>query len=209
MGLSIESLSESIKQIKSIINKINAINKSKLPKSQRTPIERRLEALSIPLQLLEERHRLTFDANDNDIIRILGEQNLENSQRSRPYQSIVFCVVDAIFSIRAKYHQSTLKVLDRTANALGLTSRHEEYEVSVFLSEYKDMSPEVLAKKVFQNSQRTSSVNGILKAKAVIQTLVMLQGHGIETIKDFNDSSAESTIESEWRKIRGQSSGVT
>jgi hypothetical protein len=209
MKLTVEQLSESIKQVNSIISKINAINKSKLPKSQRTLIERRLEALLISLQLLEERHRLISDAKDKDIIRILGEQNLENAQRSRPYQSIVFCVIDAIFSIRAKYHQSTLKVLDRTAKALGLASRHEEYEVSVFLSEYKDTSSEVLAKKVFQNSQRTSSVNGILKAEAVIQAMVMLQGHGIETIKDFNDSSAKSTIESEWRKIRGQSSGVT
>jgi hypothetical protein len=149
MKLTVEKLSESIKQIKSIINKINAVNKSRLPKSQRTLIERRLEALSISLQLLEERHRLVSDAKDKDIIRILGEHNLENAQRSRPYHSMVFSVIDAIFSTRAKCHQSTLKVLDRTANALGLTSRHGKYEVSDFLSEHKGISPEVLAKTVF------------------------------------------------------------
>jgi hypothetical protein len=49
-----EGLIESIKQIESIIRKIDAIDKNNLRQSQKTLIERRVVALTISLQLLNE-----------------------------------------------------------------------------------------------------------------------------------------------------------
>lgn len=50
--LSKDTIIESIKQIKSIVSKIEAIDKNKLRQSQLTLIERRLIAMRLSLQLL-------------------------------------------------------------------------------------------------------------------------------------------------------------
>jgi len=49
-----ENLIESIKQIESIIRKIDAIDKNNLRQSQKTLLERRVVALTISLQLLND-----------------------------------------------------------------------------------------------------------------------------------------------------------
>jgi len=50
-----ENVTESIKQIESIIKKMNSIQSDNLKQSQRTLMERRLVALELSLQLMNER----------------------------------------------------------------------------------------------------------------------------------------------------------
>jgi len=204
-----DNLKESIKQIESLIRKLKAIDANNLRQSQRTLIERRLLALDISLQLLNEQLIIFEDFKPYDIIKILGEENLSKAKGFVPYKSIVFCVIDAIFSIRARYNPTTINVLDRTAKALGLESRFEYYNVNDFLSFCENEKPEELAVNLFGNKQRTSTSNGVLKAEVVIDALSMLRKFGIETIDDFNNTSKREQVELSWFKLQGQSSGVT
>ncbi len=144
-----------------------------------------------------------------NIIEILGEKKLENAEGFVPYKSIVFCVIDSIFSIRAKYNPTTINVLERVALTLELKSRYDEYKVTDFINRYEKITVEKLAVELFGNKQRTSSKKGVLKAQAVMEAMKILKVTGIDTIDDFNKFSNKELIKSKWLKIKGQSSGTT
>ena len=209
IDLTKENLAESVKQIESMIKKINFIHKDNLRPSQKTLIEKRLVALEISFKLINEQLKRFQDIKKQDIIEILGEKNLANATGFTPYKSIVFCVIDAIFSIRTKYNPTTINVLERTAKDLGLNSRFDEFRVNDFIDHYGNIPSEELATRVFANRQRTSASNGILKADAVKEALIILNSIGINTIKDFNMPEKRTLLEPKWSRIKGQSSGVT
>jgi hypothetical protein len=71
----------------------------------------------------------------------LGQENLENARAFVPYKSLVFCFIDEIFSIHAKYNPITINVLERIAERLGVDSRFEAYRVSDLLTKYQDVRP--------------------------------------------------------------------
>lgn len=209
VDLTKENLTESVKQIESIIKKMSSIQSDNLKQSQRTLMERRMVALELSFQLMNERLENFKDSNPKDIIEILGEKSLSNATGFMPYKSVVFCVIDAIFSIRSKYNPTTINVLDRSAKAFGLNSRFDELIVSDFVDKYRHTSADELATELFGNRQRTSTSNGILKAEAVKQALSVFSDIGINTMDDFNDTMKKSLAESEWLQIKGQTSGVT
>ena len=69
-----ENLNESINQIESIIRKIDAIDKNNLRQSQKTLLERRVVALTISLQLLNEQLDNFKESTDERIIKRLGQK---------------------------------------------------------------------------------------------------------------------------------------
>lgn len=126
-----------------------------------------------------------IETKSGDIFQILGDENLSNGRGITPYKSILFCVIDAIFSIRAKFNPTIINVFERTANVLGLKSRFEYYSASDFLKMYGNEKPELLTIKLFCNKQRTSTSNGVLKSEVVMDALNMLNTIGSDTIDDF------------------------
>jgi len=69
-----ENLIESIKQIESIIRKIDAIDKNNLRQSQKTLLVRRVVALTISLQLLNEQLDNFKESKNQSIIELLGQK---------------------------------------------------------------------------------------------------------------------------------------
>jgi hypothetical protein len=69
-----ENLIESIKQIESIIRKIDAIDKNNLRQSQKTLLERRVVALTISLHLLNEQLDNFKESKNQSIIELLGQK---------------------------------------------------------------------------------------------------------------------------------------
>ncbi|HBT59776.1 MAG TPA: hypothetical protein DEA45_03015, partial [Acholeplasmataceae bacterium] len=63
-----------INQIESIIRKIDAIDKNNLRQSQKTLLERRVVALTISLQLLNEQLDNFKESTDERIIKRLGQK---------------------------------------------------------------------------------------------------------------------------------------
>ena len=127
------------------------------------------------------------------------------------YTCFPLCLLDAVFSIGANY-QSTMNVVKRYCDQYTLTpfgKRDSVNHTTVDLIKNICCSgSEVFATDIVKNCQRTSSVNGILKAEAVLQCADVFRKHQINTIFDFN-SKLNEQIENEFRKVKGQSSGIS
>jgi len=116
--------------------------------------------------------------------------NLHNAELSEEYfyHSLPFCIIDAIFSLAARYSLTRNTVI-RFCDGQGLKRLRpkgspcpdipEQYSVrqfEEFLSGYDDY--ELIASEIFDNRQRTSTRNGILKDEAVHSfARVLLQHH--------------------------------
>lgn len=147
------------------------------------------------------------------IFDVLGNKRFEEykeNESASEYKniSLVLAVIDAIFSISAKY-ETTVKVVDRFAKYVGINKIFDEFTVEEFIERFNNFSSIQLANDVFNNRQRTSAVNGILKAEAVKTTIDILHKHQIETKKDLLNYPHKDILEQEIRKIKGQGSGIT
>lgn len=148
---------------------------------------------------------------------ILNNIDLSNSHLSPEYyySSIVFCVIDSIFSINSNYN-ITKKVVERTANKIGVdlhrtpTQSIENYRdsitVSNFLNKIEHLTYDQLAADFFENRQRTSTANGILKAQAVVEFLNVLESFDVERLSDVRKMKGNLLIENKIENIKGQKS---
>jgi hypothetical protein len=130
------------------------------------------------------------------------------------YASLPLCVIDAVFSIGVKY-ASTKLVPPRWAAAqatpwpLYRRASTVEHSISDFLEAAERFTCDDLASDVFKNSQRTSSTNGILKAKAVKLFAGALRKAGIERFADCDDETKLELAEALVKGVKGQSSGIS
>lgn len=131
------------------------------------------------------------------------------------YSSLVFCVIDAVFSIGTHY-SSTEKAVKNYAEKYHLSRYNTEisqteHRVSDFINNCDTAGNfDLFAENVFCNKQRTSSTNGILKAEACYDVAKVLKEHNIETITDFQRMSdeTEKQVVAEIKQVKGQGSGI-
>jgi hypothetical protein len=130
------------------------------------------------------------------------------------YSCLPLCVIDAVFSISARY-ASTRKVVIRWADAqnpkwdMDRRKSVREYSVSEFISNLADKEAETLASTIFKNRQRTSTRNGILKAEAVRLFAKALQKAGIDRFRDMEDAERVERARRLVLDIPGQKSGIS
>ena len=134
------------------------------------------------------------------------------------YNSLAFCLIDAIFSIGVRYScvKNTVK---RYCDKFGLEMCHLEttepldmHTITDLLSninEYKDYGQ----KEIYHNRQRTSSKNGISKAEAVYKEASLLNSFGIKNICDLRrylkENKDHNSLEHVFKKVTGQNSGIS
>lgn len=130
----------------------------------------------------------------------------------------MFCLIDAIFSIGVRY-SATQNTVENYCKLYGYDKidatrcnpidRHTIKELIKTIEPY--LSSGYGEKELFNNTQRTSSRNGILKAQAVYEAAVLLNRLGINTKKDIRNINQlkEKEIENAFKKIKGQSSGIS
>lgn len=131
------------------------------------------------------------------------------------YSSLVFCILDAVFSIGVRY-TATEKVVERYANKYGLTrytfeKSDTEHTIKDFITNINSENDIYsFTVEILKNRQRTSTKNGILKAQACYDVANVLIKHGINTINDFRNLSCEQQIvlDKDILNIKGQSSGI-
>lgn len=138
--------------------------------------------------------------------------------KSYYYKSLSFCVIDAVYSIGVRY-SSTINTVVRYSEwshrdlyreyGTGSDSIENEYSISEFYDDIKSFSSEKLAEEIFNNKQRTSSVNGILKAQAVREFTEILIANNINYFSDVNKMIGNQFIEDQILKIKGQGSGTS
>lgn len=129
------------------------------------------------------------------------------------YKSLPICIIDAVFSIGVKY-QSVEKAEKSffehfTLNISRTYPVFNEYTINDFIRDMDTFdSYEDAAKIGFNNRQRTSSVNGILKAEACYRVAEVFKKHNINTLEDFNKYTNKPLLDTDILKVRGQSSGI-
>ena len=135
---------------------------------------------------------------------------------SQSYQHLPACIVDTVFSIGARY-TSTSNTIVRFCNQLGLprfgaNTRPpitEQFSVSDFLKLYEMYDADALAQTLYQNRQRTSTRNGILKAKAAQKFGQVLQANHVEYLQDVDRIVGQAVFEQAIQQIPGQASGIS
>lgn len=132
------------------------------------------------------------------------------------YNSLPLSVIDTIFSIGAKYESTELTV-KRFCRYFGLkrlsTVRYPEpslqLSISDFLEYYDRFGIGRLAEEVFQNRQRTSTRNGILKADAVYRVSKLLHDYQVDYLQDVQRILGDPSFETAFQAIPGQTSGIS
>lgn len=130
------------------------------------------------------------------------------------YASLPLCVIDAVFSIGVKY-ACVQNTVQRYCQYFHLTEYDPErdlsentHTISELIRNIKSIGIKQCADSIFQNRQRTSSRNGILKVDAVLRFATVLQRYGVETFANLRDNKLTSEAEHEIKSIPGQSSGL-
>lgn len=133
------------------------------------------------------------------------------------WSSLPLCIIDSVFSIRAKY-SGVIRVVNRWCES---QEPHWQGEVpskpigdrGPTLREFVEAIDGHLKKcaydELFGNRQRTSAKNGILKAEAVHLFAKALLDSGINSFSDLRDRSKLGMAEKRVLEIRGQGSGIT
>lgn len=142
----------------------------------------------------------------------LAKATLSNSYY---YSALPLCVIDAVFSIGGKY-TSTLNTVLRYSSRFNIapynyqrTHTPANHTISDFICILDAVGVNNSATTIYQNHQRTSSRNGILKAEAVYRFAKILQENGIESFADLNSASDLSFIGNCVKQIPGQKSGLS
>src|ERR1035441_9554247 len=149
---------------------------------------------------------------------VKNDLDLTSRSEQTAYQSVTLCVIDAVYSINVRYEQVT-NVVDRYCEEFGLAKervrndvlpeRIEQDAVTRLLSRMNPLGDEKFARDVFQNSGRTSTKNGILKARAVRLFAEALATNGVEYLQDVTSVLDSVSLERAVKRIPGQGSGIS
>lgn len=109
------------------------------------------------------------------------------------YHSLPLCILDAIYSVNARY-EAVRKVVQRYADCRnvplvrqGAGTPAVQVTLSDFLADYGQHGIDGMAATILHNRQRTSPRGGILKAEAALWFAAVLHREGIETFEDAQE----------------------
>lgn len=138
---------------------------------------------------------------------------LDPQPRKLRWTSITFCVVDAVFSIGARYDSVVVPLVTRVADNFDVDERTQPaaaplpadpIPLDAFLKTFGSVDDLVAV----TNRQKTSTRGGILKADAVIQHANILAHHGVRTLADaqalLTDTRRLDAVETDLRTVRGE-----
>jgi hypothetical protein len=146
-------------------------------------------------------------------------RRLDIVPRKLRWAHLSLCVLDAVFSINARYG-GTARVVRRYAQHAGLdplvdlplTAPLTGQQLDDFLELGRSLGAERLASDVLKNRQLTSTRNGTRKAEAALQYGQVLLDHGVHDLADVarvvNDADTVARIDTDLATIRGHGSGA-
>jgi len=130
------------------------------------------------------------------------------------YNSIVFCLIDAVFSIGVRY-SCVKKTVENYCNYFKLEMYHDEiscptdtHTIKNFIENMKNLE-DYGRETVYKNRQRTSARNGIPKAEAVYLIAEELQKLKINSIHDLRDYKDLENLKKSFTSVQGQGSGIS
>lgn len=130
--------------------------------------------------------------------------NLTESE-TYAYRSLPLCLIDCVYSLRAKYYGVTIPIVNRYAalymngnkNATGET-------ISQFLRHIDEIGgPRAFADKVIKNHQKLGGKANIPKELVCLQLAQYLSYLHIDTLEDFQTFPSQELLEIVVRSVKG------
>jgi hypothetical protein len=133
------------------------------------------------------------------------------------YQSLPLCVIDAVFSISARYASTRQVVVRyceytsqrRIRSSAELPPIEQQESITSFCTRREQADVGRMAELVYQNRQRTSTRSGILKSEAVLLFAQALRSFGVEHLQDVPHVAESEAFKTAITSIPGQRSGIS
>jgi hypothetical protein len=149
---------------------------------------------------------------DTDSV-VAAASRLDIVPRTQRWAHLSLCVLDAVFSIGARY-STTVSTCRRYAAAAGIPAlvdagsvEYPEQPLSDFVMAAQRSGVETFARDVLQNRQRTSTRHGVLKAAAALRYAEILVDSGVDRYADvpalFDDEGRLTEVSTRLRQVPG------
>ncbi len=123
-------------------------------------------------------------------------------ERSYCYQSLPVCVVDCVYSLRARYNSVTVPIVERYANKYmnGDKTSADDDSLTGFIDHLTVPGLKSFADNIARNHQILGRVP---KEEVCLNIAEVLQGLGIETFKDFQDYPSREKLAETIKTVKG------
>lgn len=154
---------------------------------------------------------------------VAAARSLPISPRSKRWTHLSLCVLDAVFSIGARYSTTARTCHDYAGHAhlarpaapvdeaSSVIGTRDEQRLDEFVGDVQRIGVDRFAADVLHNRQRTSPRAGILKAEAALQYAEALVDSGVSTFADLAQLMADpkraDRLETRLRAVRGNGTG--
>ena len=120
------------------------------------------------------------------------------------YQSLSVCILDCVYSLRAKYYAVTIPIMERYANAYMDGDSHALGDtVSLLIKRMDEKGHKEFADQVLRNQQKLGGKKQIPKEEVCYQLARYLRDLHIETIEDFQNFESQEILEIVIRAVNG------
>ena len=121
------------------------------------------------------------------------------------YSSISVCLIDCVYSLRAKYYAVTIPIVDRYAECYMEGDRNRAGDTTSNLLEHMETfgGPEKFADTILRNHQELGGRAHIAKEKVLFQLASYLKLLHIETVEDFRNFESPELLEIVIRAVKG------
>ena len=127
-----------------------------------------------------------------------------STQSDYGYQSLSVCLLDCVYSLRAKYYDVTVPIVQRYANIFTNGDPHGSGDtVSMLLRRMDDIGHLAFAERVLINHQKLGGKKHIPKEEVCYQLARYLRDLHIETIEDFQHFESQEILEIVIRAVNG------
>jgi hypothetical protein len=163
-------------------------------------------------------------SGDIEVLERAARAGLTITPREKRWTHLSLCVLDAVFSINAKYsgvvqvcyryalHASLPGPLPPMSEADAVIGTIKEQCLEAFVQDVQMVGVERFAANIISNRQRTSTWGGILKAEAALSYAMFLVKHDVQTIGDATELRGEherlDRAEADLAAVRGHGGGA-
>lgn len=127
-----------------------------------------------------------------------------STQSDYGYQSLSICLLDCVYSLRARYYDVTVPIVQRYANMFMNGDPHGSGDtISMLLRRMDDIGHLAFAERVLINHQKLGGKKHIPKEEVCYQLAKYLRDLHIETIEDFQHFESQEILEIVIRAVNG------
>ena len=133
-----------------------------------------------------------------------------SAQSDYGYRSLSVCILDCVYSLRAKYYAVTIPIVKRYANTyMGGDTHADGDTVSMLLKRMDENGHSAFADRILRNQQKIGGKKQIPKEEVCYQLARYLRDLGIETIEDFQNFRSQEILEIVIRAVDGMGDAGT